>query len=124
MASYTPCRTKELLPLVSLVVPLPAHFTIDPNFVLVTCEAPECFLLHIALGAVNVLITFTVFTALWEGFLCTHTSCNSIANPLIFFSLEAEKELLDVFRVFVLFIAFFNDPDDLWSAELGVCFRR
>ena len=123
MASCTPHRIEELLSFVSLVVSLPAHFTVEPDFVLVTCEAPECFLLHTALGTVNVVITLAFFTALWEGFLCAHTSCNSITNPWVFFSLEAKKELFDHIRVFVLFTILFKSPDDFWCAVLGVCFR-
>ena len=122
-ASCTPHRTKELLSFVSLVVSLPAHFTIESNFAFVTCEAPEDLLLHTALGAVIAFITLAFFTALWEGLLCAHTSCNSITSSWVFLSLEAEKGLLDLFRVFVLFITLFNSPDDLWCTVLGVCFR-
>ena len=120
--SRTPHRTEELLSNMSLVVSLPAHFTVEPCFTLVTCEAPEHFLLHTTFWTVNVLITFAFFTAFWESFFCAHTSCNSITNPWIFFSLKAEKELLDPLRVFVLFITLFNSPDDRWCAVLGVYF--
>ena len=123
MTGCTPHRTEELLSLVSFVVPLPAHFTVEPGFALVTYEAPECFLLHTALGTVNVLIRFTVFTALWEGFFCAHTSCNGTTNHHIIISPEAEEELLDLLRITVSFITLFNSSYDIWSAEFGVCFR-
>ena len=86
VTSGTPHRIEELFHLVSLVVSLPAHFTVEPDFVFVTCEAPECFLLHTAFGAVNVFITLAVFTAFWEGFLCTQIHFNSITIFCVFFS--------------------------------------
>ena len=123
VAGCTPCSAEELFSFVSLVVSLPAHLTVVPVFVVVTRETLEHFLLRTALGAVNILIALAFFAAFWEGLLCAHTSCNSIANSWVFFSLEAEEGLLDLLRVHVLFITLFNSFDYVWSAVLGVCFR-
>ena len=119
----TPHRTEEFFSNVPFVVSLPAHFTIEPDFILITCEAPEHLLLHTTLGAVNIIIRATVFTALWEALLCAHAFCNSITNPWVFFSLEAEKELLGLLRVFVLFIALFNSLGCFRYVELCMSFR-
>ena len=123
MTISTSHRTEELLSFVSFVVFFPTHFTVEPAFVLIACKASEHFLLHTALGAVNVFIALTFFAAFREGLLCAHTSCNSITNSWVFYSLETEKGMLDLLRVFVLFITLFNSPDDLWSAAFKVCFR-
>ena len=124
VTSCTSHRAEELFSLVSLVVSLPAHFTVQHDFILVACETPEYFLLHTTLGAViTIFIALTFFTALWEGLFRAHTSCNSITNSWVFFSLEAEKELLDLLRVLVFSVALFNSLDNVWCAVLGVCFR-
>ena len=55
--------------------------------------------------------------------LCTYLLQQN-HKVLVFFLLEAEDELFYLLGVLVLLITLFNGPDNLWSAVLGVCFRR